>query len=233
VKAQAPAPAATGTQTASQVESSCRSKQLERQRSERQSQSLGPRDDLYQLLGDLRLAAAVVEQRQRADHVTGVASRVLHRAHARGMLSGEALEQRPVDLHRHRLWHQFLEHRLGARLVLVVDLRLARLRLFRLGLERQQLRRDWHLADGRAELVEHITRRALRFIQDNSSDEVTVSTVGRKAADFLRGRGVVARKDNAGTWAKLNWATAEAIAKELAKRFLDGEVDAVYLMCWR
>jgi F-type H+-transporting ATPase subunit gamma len=76
----------------------------------------------------------------------------------------------------------------------------------------------------------NITRRALKFIQENKGLEVTVSTVGRKGTEFLRGRGVPSRKDNAGTWAKLKWATADEIARELAKRFLDGEVDAVYLM---
>lgn len=76
----------------------------------------------------------------------------------------------------------------------------------------------------------NITRRALKFLQENKHLEVTVSTVGRKGTDFLRGRGVNARRDNAGTWGRLNWATAEGIAKELAGRFLSGEVDAVYLM---
>jgi F-type H+-transporting ATPase subunit gamma len=76
----------------------------------------------------------------------------------------------------------------------------------------------------------NITRRALKFVQENKGLEVTVSTIGRKGTEFLRGRGLPSRKDNAGTWAKLKWATADEIARELAKRFLDGEVDAVYLM---
>ncbi|MBL8910759.1 MAG: ATP synthase F1 subunit gamma, partial [Archangium sp.] len=56
------------------------------------------------------------------------------------------------------------------------------------------------------------------------------STVGRKGHDFLRGRGATIRKDNPGTFQKLNYATAEAIAKELSKRFVDGEVDCVFLV---
>jgi F-type H+-transporting ATPase subunit gamma len=76
----------------------------------------------------------------------------------------------------------------------------------------------------------NITRRALKFMQDNPGLEVTLTTVGRKGGDFLRGRNAAVRKDNPGIWAKLNWATADGLAKELAQRFLDGEVDAVYLM---
>ncbi|MFT3710633.1 MAG: ATP synthase F1 subunit gamma [Archangium sp.] len=76
----------------------------------------------------------------------------------------------------------------------------------------------------------NINRKALKYIADATGLEVVVSTVGRKGHDFLRGRGATIRKDNPGTFQKLNYATAETIAKELSKRFLDGEVDAVYLM---
>ena len=76
----------------------------------------------------------------------------------------------------------------------------------------------------------NINRRALKYITEQTGIEVSVSTIGRKGGDFLRGRGVTVRKDYPGTFAKLNYATAEALAKELSKRFVDGEVDAVYLM---
>lgn len=76
----------------------------------------------------------------------------------------------------------------------------------------------------------NITRRALKFLNDNKGLEISVTTVGRKGNDFLRGRNVAIRKDNPGTWQKLNYATAEAIAREVSTRFLDGTVDAVHLM---
>ena len=57
-----------------------------------------------------------------------------------------------------------------------------------------------------------------------------VTTIGRKGNDFLRGRGVTIRKDNPGMLTKLSYASAEAVAKEMSQRFLDGVVDAVYLI---
>ena len=76
----------------------------------------------------------------------------------------------------------------------------------------------------------NINRRALKWVAEQQGVEVTVSTIGRKGNDFLRGRGVSIRKDNPGTFQRLNYATADALAKELSKRFLDGEVDAVFLL---
>ncbi len=79
----------------------------------------------------------------------------------------------------------------------------------------------------------NINRRALKFIaeQQAAGVEVFVTTVGRKGHDFLRGRGnTPIRKDNPGILPKLSYAVAEGIAKELSKRFLDGEVDAVFIL---
>src|SRR4029079_17186044 len=78
----------------------------------------------------------------------------------------------------------------------------------------------------------NINRRALKFVADQqkAGNEVFVTTVGRKGHDFLRGRGTTIRKDNPGILQKLSYAVAETIAKELSKRFLDGEVDAVHIM---
>ncbi len=75
----------------------------------------------------------------------------------------------------------------------------------------------------------NITRRALKFVSE-SKNEVTVTTVGRKGNDFLRGRGVAVRRDWPGSLTKVSYATAEAIAQDASKRFLAGEVDAVYVM---
>ena len=61
---------------------------------------LGARDDLDQFLGDLRLALAVVADRQPVDHVAGVARGVVHGAHLGALLGGGVLEQRAEDLDR-------------------------------------------------------------------------------------------------------------------------------------
>jgi F-type H+-transporting ATPase subunit gamma len=76
----------------------------------------------------------------------------------------------------------------------------------------------------------NINRRALKWIAEQQGVEVTVSTIGRKGNDFLRGRGVNIRKDNPGTFQRLTYATADALAKELSQRFLAGDVDAVYVL---
>ncbi len=77
----------------------------------------------------------------------------------------------------------------------------------------------------------NITRRALRYLTENKETvQVSVTTLGRKGGEFLRGRGVAIRKDYPGVFGRMSFATADAIGKELAARFLTGEVDAVYLM---
>lgn len=78
----------------------------------------------------------------------------------------------------------------------------------------------------------NITRRALKWVQEQQAAgvEVSVTTVGRKGQEFLRGRGIAIRKDNPGLLQKLSYAAADTLARELAARFLNGEVDAVFVM---
>src|SRR5438552_7726929 len=80
---------------------------------------LGAGDDLDQLLGDHRLARAVVGQRLLADHFAGVARRVVHRAHLRAVERGVVLEQRAEDLHGKILRQQLGQDVLFLRLVFV------------------------------------------------------------------------------------------------------------------
>src|SRR5690242_9968453 len=77
------------------ISSSQKSKNSERQT----LQGFGTGDDLDQLLGDHRLARAVVGDGLLADHFAGIAGRVVHRAHARALLGGGVLEQRAEHLH--------------------------------------------------------------------------------------------------------------------------------------
>lgn len=76
----------------------------------------------------------------------------------------------------------------------------------------------------------NITRRALKFLAEHNDAEVTITTIGRKGSEFLRGRGFNVRKDWPGFFAKLSYATAESVAADVTARFLSGEVDAVYFL---
>jgi F-type H+-transporting ATPase subunit gamma len=77
----------------------------------------------------------------------------------------------------------------------------------------------------------NVIRRGQRFMTENSDryDTIEISTMGRKARDFFRARKAPLRKDYAGIHQSISYEKASGIAKELAERYLDGEVDAVFL----
>ena len=77
----------------------------------------------------------------------------------------------------------------------------------------------------------NVVRRAQRFMTENGDryEKILLSTMGRKARDFLRARRLPIRKDYAGIHQNLSYAKAEEVARELGARFLAGEVDAVFL----
>src|SRR5215813_14522142 len=82
-------------------------------------ESLGARDDLDQLLGDHRLAGAVISQRLLADHFPGIARRVVHRAHARALLGRSVFQKRTKYLDRQIAWQQLVKYLFFLRLVFV------------------------------------------------------------------------------------------------------------------
>src|SRR5580698_10293237 len=61
---------------------------------------LGAGDDFNQLLGDHGLTGSIVDQGLLADHVAGIAGRVVHRAHLRAVERSVVFQKRPEDLHR-------------------------------------------------------------------------------------------------------------------------------------
>jgi F-type H+-transporting ATPase subunit gamma len=77
----------------------------------------------------------------------------------------------------------------------------------------------------------NIIRRTQRFLTENGDryERIELSTIGRKAKDFLRARKLDARKDFPGVHQGLTYPKAEAIAQEFVQRYLAGEVDAVFL----
>ncbi len=77
----------------------------------------------------------------------------------------------------------------------------------------------------------NIARRAQRFLTESSDcyERVQLATIGRKGREFFKARKLEVRKDFTGVHADLRYERAEAIAEEYTKRFLDGEVDVVFL----
>jgi F-type H+-transporting ATPase subunit gamma len=77
----------------------------------------------------------------------------------------------------------------------------------------------------------NISRRVQRFLTEEGErfSKVTIATIGRKGRDFFRARKLEIRKDFTGVHSGLDYAKADAIAREYTERYLSGEVDAVYL----
>jgi F-type H+-transporting ATPase subunit gamma len=76
----------------------------------------------------------------------------------------------------------------------------------------------------------NILRRAQRFLNENKGVEVVLTTVGRKGNDYFRKRSIAVRADKPGMVAKVNYAASRDLSSELTERFLQGHVDAVYLL---
>jgi F-type H+-transporting ATPase subunit gamma len=77
----------------------------------------------------------------------------------------------------------------------------------------------------------NIIRRTQRFLTENGEtyERIDLSTIGRKAKDFLRARKLAVRKDFVGIHQGVSYEKAEAIAQEYVKHYLAGEADAVFL----
>lgn len=77
----------------------------------------------------------------------------------------------------------------------------------------------------------NIARRAQRFLTESGDcyGRVQLATIGRKGREFFKARRLEVRKDFTGIHADLRYERAEAIAQEYTQRYLDGEVDAVFL----
>ena len=77
----------------------------------------------------------------------------------------------------------------------------------------------------------NIIRRTQRFLTENGEtyERIDLSTIGRKAKDFLRARKLAVRKDFVGIHQGVSYEKAEAIAQEYVKHYLAGQADAVFL----
>ena len=78
----------------------------------------------------------------------------------------------------------------------------------------------------------NLIRTAERFMRESCSgyDQVEISVVGKRAADYLKRRRIPVRKVTTNLMRTLNYELARSIADELTARFLAGEVDAVFLV---
>jgi len=78
----------------------------------------------------------------------------------------------------------------------------------------------------------NVIRRAQLFVEEERarSEQIEISTLGRKGRDFTRRRKIPVRRDYPGIFAGLEFSRAEEIAKELAQHYVEAELDAVFLL---
>jgi len=76
----------------------------------------------------------------------------------------------------------------------------------------------------------NVIRRALEFVRQSNTAEVTLVVVGRKARDFYRRRPWTIKRDMIGFWDRLAYAHAAELADYFMQQYLDGEVDEIHLV---
>jgi F-type H+-transporting ATPase subunit gamma len=76
----------------------------------------------------------------------------------------------------------------------------------------------------------NILRRAVEFIRESNTTELTLVVVGRKARDFFRRRTHTVKRDMIGFWDRLAYAHAAELADYFMQQYLDSEVDEVHLL---
>ena len=76
----------------------------------------------------------------------------------------------------------------------------------------------------------NILRRAVEFIRESNTTELTLVVVGRKARDFFRRRSHTVKRDMIGFWDRLAYSHAAELADYFMKQYLDSEVDEVHLL---
>lgn len=78
----------------------------------------------------------------------------------------------------------------------------------------------------------NIMKAASRRIEEMKKDgfEITISTVGRKARDYFRRRGVAMRKSVTGISGKISYANAQEIAAEIIENYTNETIDEVVMV---
>ncbi len=76
----------------------------------------------------------------------------------------------------------------------------------------------------------NLIRAAQKFIDDRPGCQVELVTVGRKGRDYFRRRTWTITEEHLGLLNKIQYADAQSIGQKLAKRIIDDEIDAVYVI---
>ena len=76
----------------------------------------------------------------------------------------------------------------------------------------------------------NIIKRAQAFLLEKGTKTKALHTVGKKGRDFFRRRGVPIAREYVDVFRKLEASQAGEIARDLIGRFVDRELDAIYLI---
>ncbi len=77
----------------------------------------------------------------------------------------------------------------------------------------------------------NIIRTAANFLKERDGQkQLSVDVVGRKARDFFKRRQYKVRSEHVGIFQALKFPTAQALAQELIKIYVDDEVDEIHLL---
>jgi F-type H+-transporting ATPase subunit gamma len=76
----------------------------------------------------------------------------------------------------------------------------------------------------------NLLKASARFHEENRDAEITLTLVGRKGRDFFRRRGAKILSEHVNILNRPAYRDAAEIAKEVIRRYRDGETDAVYLL---
>jgi len=76
----------------------------------------------------------------------------------------------------------------------------------------------------------NLLKAAQRFHEEHSRAAITLTLVGRKGRDFYRRRQATILSEHINVLNKPSYEDAATIAKEVIRRYKDGETDAVYLI---
>jgi F-type H+-transporting ATPase subunit gamma len=76
----------------------------------------------------------------------------------------------------------------------------------------------------------NVIRRALEFVRQSNTTEVTLVVVGRKARDFYRRRSWTIKRDMVGFWDRLAYSHASELADYFMQQYVDNQVDEVFLV---
>jgi F-type H+-transporting ATPase subunit gamma len=77
----------------------------------------------------------------------------------------------------------------------------------------------------------NIVKGAVQFIAEHPGTErIDIEAIGRKGRDFFRRRAASITGEHIGIYDKAAYADASSIARKVAARYSEGEIDAVYLI---